>query len=128
MSISRPVGALNLYARDPGAFTAADRARALSLAAQAAGAVSLAARLAEHEEQTRNLRTALSSRSVIDQAMGVVMAQNRCDASAAFQILRSASQGKAEFTMEFSRYAPLPNALAEELIKKYREELAKKAK
>jgi elongation factor G len=43
-------------------------------------------------------------------------------------VLRSASQGKAEFTMEFSRYAPLPNALAEELIKKYREELAKKAK
>jgi elongation factor G len=43
-------------------------------------------------------------------------------------VLRSATQGKAEFTMEFSRYAPLPQALAEELIKKHRDEQAKKAK
>jgi len=41
-------------------------------------------------------------------------------------VLRSATQGKAEFTMEPSRYAPLPGALAEELVRKHREEQAKK--
>jgi elongation factor G len=33
--------------------------------------------------------------------------------------LRSATQGKAEFTMEFAKNAPVPDAVAEELRKKY---------
>ena len=33
--------------------------------------------------------------------------------------LRSSSQGKAEYTMEFARYAPVPAEVAQELIKKY---------
>jgi elongation factor G len=33
--------------------------------------------------------------------------------------LRSSSQGKAEYTMEFARYAPVPGEVSVELIKKY---------
>ena len=34
--------------------------------------------------------------------------------------LRSSTQGKAEYTMEFAKYAPVPADVAEELTKKYR--------
>jgi elongation factor G len=36
-------------------------------------------------------------------------------------VLRSSTQGKAEFTMEFARYNAVPKSLAEEVIKKQRE-------
>ena len=35
-------------------------------------------------------------------------------------VLRSSTQGKAEFSMEFSRYAPVPRNVADELTKKYK--------
>ncbi len=36
-------------------------------------------------------------------------------------VLRSSTQGKAEFTMEFARYNPVPKSLAEEIIKRQKE-------
>lgn len=42
--------------------------------------------------------------------------------------LRSATQGKAEFSMEFAKYSQVPNSIAEELIKKHKAEEEKKRK
>ncbi len=36
--------------------------------------------------------------------------------------LRSLTQGKAEFTMEFSSFKPVPKSVSEELVKKYQDE------
>lgn len=87
-----PVGALNLYAHEPRAFTDVGRRFALLLAGQAAIAVTAALRHFDEATLTDHLRTALSSRSAIDQAIGIVMAQRRCAADEAFATLRVISQ------------------------------------
>lgn len=86
------IGALNLYAVEPCAFDEDDHARARRFAEHAAGAVALAIRLAEREEHNRNLEAALSSRTTIDQALGILMGQRRINAVDAFDILRRLSQ------------------------------------
>jgi hypothetical protein len=88
------IGALNLYAFEPSLSGVDMQARAAQVAEHAAGALALALRIAEHGEMIENLRTALTSRSTIDQAIGILMAQQRCDARTAFELLRKASQGR----------------------------------
>jgi elongation factor G len=39
--------------------------------------------------------------------------------------LRSMTQGKANFSMEFSRYRPVPQSIQDQLVSKYKEEVAK---
>jgi AmiR/NasT family two-component response regulator len=50
--------------------------------------------LAAERELTAQLRAALASRAVIDQAIGILMAQQRCTAAQAFEILSIASQNR----------------------------------
>jgi GAF domain-containing protein len=88
----KPVGALNLYARGVAAFGPAQARRAEHLAQNASGALSLMLRLASYSELTDQLRSSLTSRAVIYQALGVIMAQERCTQARAFEILRAASQ------------------------------------
>jgi AmiR/NasT family two-component response regulator len=43
---------------------------------------------------TDHLRAALSSRSVIDQAIGIIVGMQRCTPEAAFEVLRTVSQNR----------------------------------
>ena len=88
----KPVGALNLYAREASAFGAIEARRAENFAENASGALSLAMRLASHAALIKQLRSSLTSRTVIDQALGIIMATEHCTHARAFEVLRSASQ------------------------------------
>lgn len=88
------IGALNMYAFEPLAPDVGLQARAGQLADRAAGALAVGLRLADEHAQNKNLRIALSSRSVIDQAIGVLVAQQDCSVQDAFDLLRKASQGR----------------------------------
>ena len=43
-------------------------------------------------------------------------------------ILRSSTQGKAQFTMEFSQYKQVPQSVSEELVEAFKKEKEKKSK
>jgi GAF domain-containing protein len=85
-------GALNLYAPLPNAFEKADLTALRLLTAQATGAIALAQRMADTEEFAADLEAALRSRTVIDQAIGIIVGQQRCTPEKAFEVLRTASQ------------------------------------
>lgn len=89
-------GALNLYASRPNAFTDTDERLGRSWAGQASGALSVAWRIAEREEAVEHLTRGMVSRQVIGQAVGLLMAQRRCTADEAFELLKGASQRSNE--------------------------------
>jgi GAF domain-containing protein len=89
-------GALNLYSTRTRAFTDEDRRAAESWAGQAGGALAVALRMAEREAAVDHLQHGMVSRQVIGQAVGLLMAQRRCGADEAFELLKGASQRSNE--------------------------------
>jgi hypothetical protein len=64
------------------------------LTAGAAGVMQVASCLEEAHVRMTNVEAAMRTRSVIDQAIGIVMAEQRCSDRAAFRILQRASQNR----------------------------------
>jgi GAF domain-containing protein len=85
-------GALNLYGFAARAFPASARAQAEAFAGHAATALALLLRGIKQEERSGQLERALTSRSTIDQAIGVLIGQQHCTADEAFALLRAHSQ------------------------------------
>lgn len=90
--ITEVVGGLNLYSTEPSSWPDLDIA--LELAGYVAVAIANAVTHQEAAKLAADMQAAMASRAVIEQAKGVIMAQNRCDADTAFTILRQASMGR----------------------------------
>jgi GAF domain-containing protein len=88
------IGVLNCYGSEAGMFVDGLTARLVDFATHAELALAVALRSAQQTDLVEQLPTAMQSRSVIDQAMGILMARQRCTAQEAFAILRTASQSR----------------------------------
>ncbi|RSO22466.1 antitermination regulator [Streptomyces sp. WAC 06725] len=83
----KDLGALNLYSREPGAFTATSEMAGLLLASHAAVAFSSARTHAQMER-------AAATRHTIGEAMGILMGAHHLTEDQAFAVLRRYSQEK----------------------------------
>jgi GAF domain-containing protein len=86
------IGALNLFARQPAAFSQEQEEVGMMFAAQASVALANAQLYDSAYRMTQQLQEAMTSRAVIDQAKGIHMGQHGVSADEAFNILRRQSQ------------------------------------
>jgi transcriptional regulator with GAF, ATPase, and Fis domain len=97
LSIGLPVrervtGALNIYATEPDAFDEDAVTLAQTFAGYAAVAVANAYLYDTTATLAQHMQKAMESRAVIEQAKGIIMAERRCTADEAFQMLTKVSQ------------------------------------
>lgn len=83
--------ALNLYARPARYFTRDLISAVERYAAEAALTLDVAVQIAEFRDSKQDLMAAMSSRTSIDIAIGIIVGQNQCSQAEAFQILQRAS-------------------------------------
>lgn len=95
LEISREASvALNFFASKPGMFTASVYEKALGFAAAAHNTLHLSVRLDTAQSRAENLEAAMQSRTAINLACGVIMAQNRCSQAEAMDILTKVSSNR----------------------------------
>lgn len=90
----RAVGAVNLYARAPDAFDEGAEALARNFAANAAITLVNIELYEGSRKLNDQLSEAMNSRAVIEQAKGILMGREHCDADKAFAHLKAMSQAQ----------------------------------
>ena len=82
---------LDFFAPVSGLFSERAVAEAVRFAGMAGMALRLAIRIASADQRAENLKAAMDTRTAIDVACGILMAQNKCSKDEAFELLRRAS-------------------------------------
>ncbi|GAA5116208.1 ANTAR domain-containing protein [Pseudonocardia adelaidensis] len=90
-----PIGVLTVYGAAAAAFGGPDHGHADLVAGLATVAVTGTMRNYDETAHSARLRQALASRSAIDQAIGIVMAERTCSAEHAFSTLRAAARQRS---------------------------------
>jgi GAF domain-containing protein len=95
-----PVGSLNVYRDQPDSWDQSSNAALMAYASVIEGVLESALAMREREQLTDQLQRALDNRVLIERAVGVMMAQRRVDAVAAFGELRSVARGSGRRVAE----------------------------
>jgi ANTAR domain/GAF domain len=90
----RRLGALNLSSRDTDGFTQLDEDLISLFTVPAAASIVVVGRYLKARDLAAQLEQAMQSRAVIDHAVGIIMAESRCNADQAFTTLRRASNNR----------------------------------
>lgn len=99
LSVGMPIpqgtaGALNMYSNADQLISKSSIAAAEEFAGYAAVAIANAALYHASADLTQQMKAAMESRAVIEQAKGILMGQQRCSADAAFTLFTLASQNR----------------------------------